>query len=223
MNRKAGKKASTITWVVTGGLALAAVTAMALIPTPSSWKVEVAETPIVAEPEDDENSAANWTSDAVATLTQAIDCQWPEDRQIATGSDIEKGQEIELLSGLASITFHSGAEVILEGPAKFDALTAASGFLRLGKMTAKVADDVQQFTISTPLAKIVDADHQMAAKKPAEKATKTKPEKNQIDPDLIEKLRALDRKPPGKTTVIKQDDRASEPIRVREGESFRIE
>jgi len=65
---------------------------------------------------------------------------------------------VDLLSGLAEITFHSGAQVILEGPAKFKVVSRTSGDLSVGKMTADVPDNVRKFTINTPVASIVDAE-----------------------------------------------------------------
>ena len=95
----------------------------------------------------------------IAQVTHTHQAEWGDDRP-ATEDDnhLSKGQQVDLLKGQAQITFGSGAKVILEGPAKFRVLTRTSADLSTGKMVADVPDDVQSFTINTPVAKIVDAD-----------------------------------------------------------------
>ena len=63
----------------------------------------------------------------IAQLTRVVDCTWGEEQKIAQGNHLKPGQEVDLLSGLAEITFHSGAQVILEGPAKFKVVSRTSG------------------------------------------------------------------------------------------------
>ncbi len=90
---------------------------------------------------------------AVARLTGVYEAEWtsspPETHLLA-------GRRIELKTGLAELTFRSGARATLEGPAVlvFDAANAAT--LKRGKLTAVVSPAAVGFAVHTPLASVVD-------------------------------------------------------------------
>ena len=61
-----------------------------------------------------------------------------------------------LESGVAEVTFNSGARVFLEGPAVFDVEQPNRAFLQSGKLTAEVPKPASGFVINTPRVNVVD-------------------------------------------------------------------
>ncbi len=53
----------------------------------------------------------------VARVTGSNDSQWNSGVSLRTGDRLHKGQQLNLVKGLAEITFDSGAQVTLDGPA----------------------------------------------------------------------------------------------------------
>jgi hypothetical protein len=115
----------------------------------------------------------------VARLTNAVDCQWKAAGQDSSvglsprndngpqptayslqpldiGTEFRAGQKLNLMAGLAELTFDSGAKVILTGPALFDVTDALGGDLQVGKLTAKVPHTAAGFTVATPGGKVID-------------------------------------------------------------------
>ncbi len=117
----------------------------------------------------------------VATLTNAVDCQWkpveterpspPFDKLMAgqpssirgekavgleVGTEFSAGQKLNLTAGLAELTFDSGAKVILHAPAQFDVTDALGGDLQRGRLTAKVPHTAAGFSVATPGGRVVD-------------------------------------------------------------------
>ncbi len=99
----------------------------------------------------------------VARLTGAVDCQWQfaagagaSAPAVPLGTEFCKGQKLRLSTGLAELTFDSGATVILRAPARFDVTDPNGGRLQVGKLTAKVPHSAAGFAISTPGGKVVD-------------------------------------------------------------------
>ena len=91
----------------------------------------------------------------------------------ATWSDLEQrfrpwqglrvGDTIELTAGLVELSFVSGAKLVLEGPARFEATARDGGLLHAGRLTAEVTSDGSNspaeaglFTVSTPNALVTD-------------------------------------------------------------------
>ncbi len=77
------------------------------------------------------------------------------------GTEFSAVQKLNLTTGLAELTFESGAKVILHAPAQFAVTGAIGGELQLGKLTAKVPHSSPgaksaRFTINTPSGKVVD-------------------------------------------------------------------
>jgi hypothetical protein len=63
---------------------------------------------------------------------------------------------IDLTSGYLKLTFDYGAEVILEGPAEFQILSAEQMRLLQGKLTAVVPREAVGFRVDTPGASVID-------------------------------------------------------------------
>ena len=75
----------------------------------------------------------------VGRVTGMVDAQWA-DAQTATvhGANVSLGRKYALASGLMEITYDTGARVILQGPVTYKVESRDSGFLSLGKLTARL-------------------------------------------------------------------------------------
>ncbi len=92
----------------------------------------------------------------VALLTRTCDCRWGENADAPPeGSQLRVGQTLNVAAGLVEIAFACGAKAILEGPAVLELQSGKSGSLRVGRMTADVPDEVEGFTVNTPVAQVV--------------------------------------------------------------------
>lgn len=92
----------------------------------------------------------------VATLTAARSCKWDggtlpteEGARLATG-------KLRLAEEVAKITFDTGAEVRLEGPAELQIVSAGKCVLTSGRVVAKVPPPAIGFVIDTPSAELTD-------------------------------------------------------------------
>ena len=102
----------------------------------------------VAEMRADEN---------VARLTGSRQCQWSDNvTALKPGDGLRKGQRLELLSGFAELTFDSGAQVVLEGPASLDLNSAWDATLLRGSLKANVPPEAMGFRISNLAVEVVD-------------------------------------------------------------------
>ena len=101
--------------------------------------------------------SATHNKEFVATLTGSKECRWANAASsVQPGSRLCKGQRIELAAGFAEITFDSGAQVILNGPASLDANSAWSATLNRGTLKASVPPEAIGFSISNPTVEVVD-------------------------------------------------------------------
>ncbi len=74
----------------------------------------------------------------VGRITGAADCRWADPKLAPDGAAVPMGGKYALASGLVEITYDTGARVILQGPCTYEVDSARSGFLSLGKLTARV-------------------------------------------------------------------------------------
>ncbi len=94
--------------------------------------------------------------ETVATLTSATHCKWASSTlPTAQGSRMAAGK-LELVEGLATVVFDSGAEVSLEAPATLEILDEMNARLVSGTLVADVPETAIGFTIDTKSAKVVD-------------------------------------------------------------------
>lgn len=92
----------------------------------------------------------------VAALIRTSDCRWAANAEILTeGAQFKVGQTLNIAAGLVEIAFACGARAILEGPAILELESNKSGALRVGKLTANVPDEVEGFTVHTPVVHLV--------------------------------------------------------------------
>jgi hypothetical protein len=90
---------------------------------------------------------------AIAWLVNAQDCRWSGAGPVG---DLQAGRALRLEQGLAEICFQCGARVVLQGPADFELLSAASARLRHGKITARVPGPATGFEILSPQGQVID-------------------------------------------------------------------
>jgi hypothetical protein len=91
----------------------------------------------------------------VGRITGMVDCKWegaggwgPESdthhssfiihHSLIPQSRVSLGDTFSLRSGLLEITYNTGAKVILQGPVTYKVESSASGYLSIGKLTARV-------------------------------------------------------------------------------------
>ncbi len=92
----------------------------------------------------------------IASLVRTCDCRWSDDANAPLeGAQFRVGQTLDIAAGLVEIAFACGAKAILEGPAILELQSEKSGALRIGRMTADVPDEVEGFTVTTPLVQLV--------------------------------------------------------------------
>ena len=92
----------------------------------------------------------------VAQLLKTQNCRWADDAEAPRdGAQLKVGQTLNVAAGLAEIAFACGAKAILEGPAVLELQGEKSSHLRNGRMTADVPDEVEGFTVHTPVAQVV--------------------------------------------------------------------
>lgn len=92
----------------------------------------------------------------VATLVKAQQCQWAgSSLPTAEGSRLPAGT-LDLIEGLATLKFDSGAEVVMEAPATIEVLDPMNCQLKRGTVVADVPPSAKGFTIDTAKAKVVD-------------------------------------------------------------------
>ncbi len=100
----------------------------------------------------------------VAFVAGIHEATWPDEEQsFRAWQGLRVGDTIELGSGLVELSFVSGAKVVLEGPARFEAVGRDGGRLHAGRLTAELPKDKSSpeaeaglFTVSTPNALVTD-------------------------------------------------------------------
>ena len=92
----------------------------------------------------------------IATLVKATGCKWAASTlPTVEGSRVAAGT-YELVEGLATLKFDSGAEVVLEAPATLELIDAMNCRLRRGTLVSDVPPQAIGFTVDTLKARVVD-------------------------------------------------------------------
>lgn len=92
----------------------------------------------------------------VATLTRATQCQWAgSSLPTVEGARLAPGT-LDLIEGLATLKFDSGAEIVMEAPATIEVLDAMNCRLQRGTVVADVPPSAHGFSIDTTKARVVD-------------------------------------------------------------------
>jgi hypothetical protein len=84
----------------------------------------------------------------VARITGSENCQWLEEATALTTGRIALHDKLSLKSGLLELEYDTGARVILQGPCSFTIDSATGGFLKVGKLTAKMEKKVVSSQLS---------------------------------------------------------------------------
>jgi ferric-dicitrate binding protein FerR (iron transport regulator) len=95
------------------------------------------------------------SEEGIGRLSGAKDCHW-SGVAFRPGDDLRSGQQLKLDSGFAEITFDSGAQVTLEGPAVLDLHSAWEAVLQRGTLKANVPAEAVGFRITNPSVNVVD-------------------------------------------------------------------
>ena len=94
--------------------------------------------------------------ESFATMKKTESARW-ESGPLPTAEGARLGAgELFLVRGLATLAFDSGAEVILEAPARLTLVDAMNCVLTSGTAVAEVDESAQGFTIRTPSARVID-------------------------------------------------------------------
>ncbi len=92
-----------------------------------------------------------------AQVTGLQDCTWASTAAAPElGESLSRGRQLELTSGIVEITFDSGAQVTLEGPATLDLNSAWDATLHHGKLSAIVPAAAVGFGVQTATVDVVD-------------------------------------------------------------------
>ncbi len=108
-------------------------------------------------------------TEIIGRITGMVDCRWADlQTETFNGANVLLGRRYALRSGLMEITYDTGAKVILQGPVTYEVESAVSGYLSIGKLTAKLEkkyetanpkSEIQNpklFTVKTPTATVTD-------------------------------------------------------------------
>ena len=92
----------------------------------------------------------------IASISKTENCKWLNSSLPTTvGAELSSGK-LSLESGLATIKFTSGAEIVLEAPASIELVDAMHCKILDGTVLAKVPESAHGFTIDTPTASTID-------------------------------------------------------------------
>ena len=93
--------------------------------------------------------------DSVAHLSGSKDCKWVGTAP-AAGDEFASGRRLELVSGFAELTFDSGAQITLTGPATLDLRSAWEAELHRGTLKANVPAEAIGFRVMNAAVEVVD-------------------------------------------------------------------
>lgn len=99
--------------------------------------------------------------ETIATLVSAEDAAWESALPTLPGSSLTEG-ELKLVSGLATVRFHSGAEMVLEAPARVRLESPMKAHLLAGVAVVNVPEEAIGFVLDAPGAYAVDHGTQFA-------------------------------------------------------------
>ena len=104
---------------------------------------------------DDEPTGESQTF--VAQLTGTHEAVWADGQLTPSrGAHLQVGRRMELVSGVAEVTYRPGATVTIEGPAEWIVVEEGRMRLNYGSIVARVNPEAIGFAVVTPLAEITD-------------------------------------------------------------------
>ena len=93
--------------------------------------------------------------ESVARLSGSKDCKWIGTAP-APGDELARGRHLQLESGFAELTFDSGAQITLVGPATLDLRSAWEAELQRGTLKANVPPEAIGFRVTNAAVEVVD-------------------------------------------------------------------
>lgn len=99
-----------------------------------------------------------------AKLSGAVGARWAgADLELPEGQVFDENQRLELIEGLAELTFRSGARVIAQGPAVVQIEGDASAHISVGRVAVVTAPAARRFTIVTAAARLTSDESEFGA------------------------------------------------------------
>lgn len=92
----------------------------------------------------------------VATLVKAQQCKWGNSALPTLEGGLLRPGTLELVEGMATLKFESGAEVVMEAPVSLEVVSAMECRIRRGTVVADVPPQAKGFTVQTPDTRVVD-------------------------------------------------------------------
>lgn len=93
----------------------------------------------------------------VARLSGLKDIQWQQaTRGLRPGDLLRRGQRLDLAAGFAEITFDSGAQIIMEGPALIELVSAWEAALQKGVIKVHVPPEALGFRVTSDVVEVTD-------------------------------------------------------------------
>jgi hypothetical protein len=154
----------------------------------------------------------------VGQVTGLVDCHWSDSHRAAyLGRRIAVGDEFALASGLAEITYDTGAKVLLQGPVTYQVDSSRSGLLSVGKLTARVKkketgdqnshpQSSPLFAVCTPCAVVTDLGTEFGV---------------EVDSKSVTKCEVFVGAVEVKSTAA-NGKQTSQPVRLHKGEAVQI-
>jgi len=93
--------------------------------------------------------------EGIARLTSESGSSWGNSVRPRLDEPLQAGR-LDLITGVATISFQSGAQVLLEGPAELELLDGNRGLLHAGRAVAKVPTPAIGFRLDTLTTSIID-------------------------------------------------------------------
>lgn len=92
----------------------------------------------------------------VATLVKAQQCKWGNSALPTLEGGLLRPGTLELVEGIATLKFKSGAEVVMEAPVSLEVVSAMECRIKSGTVVADVPPQAKGFTVQTPDTRVVD-------------------------------------------------------------------
>ena len=89
-------------------------------------------------PQPQDNEVVDVPAVHAAQLTGVFDCRWTGSFRPPIDEVLNVDDYINLASGLAEVTYDSGVKVLLQGPCTYKIESPSSGYLAVGRLTARV-------------------------------------------------------------------------------------
>lgn len=99
-----------------------------------------------------------FSREPAATLTQVLNAQWAvSSDHYEPGDSLSRSHhKIELNSGIISLKFQCGTEVVIEGPSVFSCISTEQLQLHAGRVYVRVPAGTEGFTVRTANSRIID-------------------------------------------------------------------